>query len=541
MVMIAPLLLFVVPVLQQVGGTWSTAWRFDGTALGDQYGHGLAGIQDLDGDGASELIVGAPFQDFTLGQEGSVSVYSGGTGAIIYSMVGAVHDATLGYDVAALSDLNVDGFQDFAAGALTEPPGGAVYVYSGADASVLWEWHSAEISAEFGKFVARAGDVDGDAIEDVLVGAGNSDLFFPGGGASFVYSGRTGAQLLILGTATAINAGSGDGLGDVNGDGVPDFAISDSYQGGSVIVFSGLNGSMIYRLFHVQTNDDFGRSVANVGDLDRDGVNDFVVGASSVQPIMRSGKAYVYSGAGGSLLFELEGDAVDHDYFGYDVGSAGDVNGDGYGDVVVGAPNGGVTRQGGLFIYSGINGRLLSRIVGQSAADFLGWSVASAPDINGDGLSDLLSFAFGGSYTGSQSGSVFVYELNSYLTVSPHEVDSSAGGTVTFTLDFPVTEAGERWRLLASADAPGEMARGGTYIPLVDSPAFRRMLMNPPGFFSSTEGVLDANGDAIATATLAPGQAAGMVGKMLRFAALSYGLPQNPRLGSAGVRITIVP
>lgn len=526
--------------VQESGGSWAQRWRLDGGTIIEQFGHGVAGISDLDGDGASDVIVGIEGWDGGLGGEGAVSVYSGSTGATIFQFLGTEFLGGLGWSVANVGDVDRDGVEDIAGGAPFENPGGAAYVWSGVDGRRLHHFATAEIGAVFGRYVAAAGDVDGDGAMDILIGAEQSSVFGSTAGASFVYSGATGAELLVLGQTAARNAQDGDRLGDINDDDLSDLVISDYLNGGSVAVYSGADGSELYRTPSLAPFDGFGWSVANVGDVDRDGVADFIVGAPAPLASVRKGRAYVYSGASGSLLMEFRGN-VDHDEFGFDVAGGMDVNGDGYPDMAVGAHEGGTLEQGSVFIYSGTDGRLLSELEGENSFDLFGHAVAMTADVNSDSLGEVVVYAHGADYGAPSAGSVYLFELHSYLTVDPREILASAGGTVTFTMDFPVSEAGESWRLLASADSPGEIALGGTHLPLVDSHAFRRMLNAPPGFFSATAGVLDANGDATATAILAPGQAAGMVGKTLRFAALSYSPPQNPRLSSAGMRITVEP
>ncbi|TAH39424.1 MAG: hypothetical protein EYC70_01170 [Planctomycetota bacterium] len=528
------------PNPQESGGGWALRWRLDGGTALEGFGRGIAGISDLEGDSASDVIVGIEGWDGVVESSGKVTVYSGATGLAIFEFVGTEFLGSLGHSVANVGDVNGDGVEDIAGGAPFESPGGAAYVWSGADGRVLHRFTRSEIGAIYGRYIAGAGDVDGDGAADVLVGSERSSVFGPAAGASFVYSGATGAQLLVLGQSAARNAQDGDGLGDINADGLADLVISDFLNGGSVAVYSGADGSVLYRIPSVAPFDGFGGSLANIRDIDRDGVNDFIVGAPAPQAGVRKGRAYVYSGVSGMLLMDLRGN-VDHDEFGFDVAGGMDVNGDGYPDMVVGAHFGGSLEQGAAFVHSGLDGRLLAELVGETPFDLFGHAVAMTPDVNSDGLGDVVVYSHGADYGASNAGSVNLLELHSYLTADPRKVSAAAGETVTFALDFPDSEAGKVWQLLLSTDRAGQITIGGVHIPLMLSPLLRRTLLDPPAIFSSTSGVLDPSGDAMTIATLAAGQASAWVGFTLRFAAVSLDLPSNPRLSSAGVRIAVVP
>lgn len=533
---------------QDSGGLWNTRWRANGSSPQEEFGEAVAAIADLDADGASEVIVGASRWDGLNVNEGACFLYSGKSGNQLLLLPGGQEIGGLGTAVAGVGDVNGDGFPDFAATAPGHSPyghqEGSVYVYSGANGAQLLRMNGIGAGDGLGNYVAGAGDIDGDGLADVLVGNPGDDVFGFLNGASYVYSGLDGRELRVLGGVWSNNGRSGDGLGDVNCDGVPDLVISDgfalSFGGGSVAVYSGADGSMLYRVQNPVSYDDFGRSVANVGDINRDGTNDFIVGAPATISDRRKGRAYVYSGSDGSKIFDLWGD-THLDAFGWDVAGPEDVNGDGYPDLLVGAPFSGLGSPGAVFIHSGYDGGLLAKLRGENLGDEFGYSVAGTTDVNADGLADVIAGAYGADYGGDFSGSVYLYELHSYLGIEPRTVSASVGGLVAFTLDFPSSEAGRGWRLLASTDRPGQTRAGGVHVPLADSLILTRMLHDPPAVFSSTAGILDASGDASVTATLAPGQVAAWVGSTLRFAAVSFDPPKSPRLSSAGMRISVVP
>ncbi|HUU45421.1 MAG TPA: integrin alpha, partial [Acidobacteriota bacterium] len=184
------------------------------------------------------------------------------------------------------------------------------------------------------------------------------------------------------------------GLGDVDGDSLPDLLIAGGYYAatGRVLVCSGATGALLYYVEGPQRYEHFGESISGTGDLDNDGVPDFVVGAPYAgldTGVPAAGRAYVFSGASGTHLHTFAGE-TEFEYFGTDVASAGDVDGDGYADLIIGAPyrNTNVEMGGSAEVYSGKDGTLLATHIGQSEGGRLGASVTGLGDLDGDGYSD---------------------------------------------------------------------------------------------------------------------------------------------------------
>ena len=215
------------------------------------------------------------------------------------------------------------------------------------------------------------------------------------------------------------------GAGDVNGDGIPDLivgAFRDDNTGGSsgsARVFSGLDGSILYTFDGDFFGDFLGYSVSGAGDVNGDGFDDLIVGAyNAAINGTESGYARVYSGVNGSVLHTFNASSRG-DWFGYSVSGAGDVNADGFADLMVGAPRdepraidiGGAkaTDRGSATVYSGVDGSVLRTFFGRSDYDHFGFSVSGVGDVNQDGCDDLIVGAWGNDSNGSAAGSARVF------------------------------------------------------------------------------------------------------------------------------------
>lgn len=403
-------------------------YQKNGSAADGQLGRSVAGAGDLNGDGKPDFIAGAPFaSQGRLLYAGSALVFSGASGALLYRKNGAAEDDRLGVSVDGAGDVDGDGKADFIVSAPDADPGGlnvagSAYLFSGASGAQL---HQVDGTFEdvLGWTVAGVGDVNGDGKSDFIVGAPLAD---PGGrseaGSAYVYSGATGALLYRKdGASAGDEAGfSVAAAGDVNGDGKPDFIVGApgiiGGGSGSIYVYSGADGTLLYQKNGSAPGDNFGFDVAGAGDANGDGKSDFIVGARFTSPGGQSeaGSAYVYSGATGALLFQKDGAAAD-DYFGWSVAGAGDANGDGKSDFIVGArfaSPAGPLYAGTAYLYSGANGSLLFQKSGDTYAEEFGAAVGGVGDLNGDGRSEFIIGAPGASPGGlPYAGSLFVYSL----------------------------------------------------------------------------------------------------------------------------------
>ena len=394
-------------------------FTFDGDLFQDQLGNSVSGIGDINGDGFADLVVGAP-QDDDVTNSGRARVFSGSDGRVLYNFVGESGDL-FGNSVSGAGDVNGDGIDDFIIGAprFSRVGGnGSARVLSGSDGSVLHIFNGDDESDGFGGSVGGAGDVNGDGRADLIVGATGDDNNGDASGSARVLSGIDGSVLYNFNgdNENDFFGNSVSGAGDVNGDGTPDMIVGarlDDNNGsgsGSARVFSGIDGSVLYNFDGDNEGDRFGTSVSGAGDVNADGFADLIVGAPSVSSSNGRGYARVLSGSDGSVLYNFNGGSGD--LFGISVSGAGDVNADGFADLIVGAihdDNNGI-NSGNVRILSGIDGRALYSFNGNEFDNF-GRSVSGAGDVNGDGIDDFVAGARGGGANDGGFARVFVSKI----------------------------------------------------------------------------------------------------------------------------------
>jgi hypothetical protein len=443
-------------------------YTFRGDAVGDVFGVSVAFAGDIDADGLDDVVVGAHQKWRTatsLNGAGYVRVFSGRQGRLLHEWRGRTQSGMFGCSVAAAGDVDRDGRPDVIVGEILPGTPGAATVFSGRTGAVLLALAGRSGERGFGTAVAGAGDVDRDGQADVLVGI--PQWVTPGAGdQAVVFSGRDGRELYrVSGVQTGDGFGNAvAGVGDADRDGWPDFAVASARDGariGYVVVHSGRDGHVLHTLYGQSPWDGFGTALRGAGDVDLDGHADVIVGA----PPLSGGAGYVkvFSGRDGRVLRTLLG-GVAGDWYGIAVDRAGDVDGDGYPDLLVGmTPESGVGER--VVIHSGRDGRLLLTLQGTAPHDHFGWSLAGGGNVDGDGAPDLVVGAHqlvdSTGNAGRGYASVFASRSRS-LASDTHALSLWTGGRQTLLLDAGAAHAG---RLVPAArvgqrDAAGHAARG---------------------------------------------------------------------------------
>ncbi len=327
----------------------------------ERYSESIASAGDVDGDGYVDLVVGSPHED-------TVYLHRGGPGGPANPGVAIVGPtgSGLGWSVSGAGDVDGDGYADVVAGTPLQPPasgsqvqGGAILFYGGPDGlsasrSTVLPPRPGSDAQGLGTFVSNAGDVDGDSLADVAVWGGieSTDPQYV-----LVYLGRdrpwpsAPSQVLHFEGSTATWLGAASLLacaGDTNGDGYADLAVASceppsvGVETDHVSLFLGSAGALpLVPSRLVQTplasGDDFAASLAAL-DANRDGIADLAVSALSFAKPPVAALVYTGGPAGPALSATLTTNDATTTYE-RELGSPGDIDGDGYADLVVGFPS----------------------------------------------------------------------------------------------------------------------------------------------------------------------------------------------------------
>jgi len=502
----------------------------NGPTLGDtsQYGISVASLGDLNGDGAIDLVVGAAFDDTGSADRGAIHIHfmsSNPRGTMEPASTVKVDDSTTngpvladsdgyGRSVTLIGDLNGDGVGDVAVGSDLDDAGGtdrgAVHIhFMNTDGSVDGTVEINDTTTNgpvlsdtdrYGRSVASIGDLNGDGVGDIAVGAFLDDAGGTDRGAVHIHfmntDGTIDSTVEINDTTTngpVLSDSDGYGrsvtsIGDLNNDGVGDIAVgayTDNTGGtdrGAVhISFMNTNGSIdsTVKIDDTTTNgpvlsdsDLYGGSIASIGDLNSDGVADIAVGAyhDDSSGTDRGAIHIHFMNTDGSIDSTVEiNDATtngpvlsDSDRYGSSVASLGDLNSDGVGDIAVGAytdDTGGTDRGAVHISFMNTNGSIDSTVKIDdtttngpvlSDSDNYGYSLAAMGDLNGDGVADIAVGAYTDDAGGTDRGAIHIHfmqvasgttdpTLNNAITASRLKAGASATYDFGFTLQNTIT------------------------------------------------------------------------------------------------------
>ena len=344
------------------------------------FGDCVSGVPDVNGDGCGDVVVSACY-------EHNVFIYDGKTRQILrvlHSPMGTDTGYNFGRVAAGIPDINGDGRGDVIVGSPTEDPGaspyraGRAYVFNGATGSLLHTLVSPNEEKEgvFGVSVVGVPDVNGDGRTDILVGSQESPTSVTKAGRVYMFDGATGN---LLNSFVSPNK---------------------------------------------EVDGSFGWSLAGMPDVTGDGRGDILVGAcfESLGGIGPVGRVYLLNGATGQLLHTFVSPyPVWYGDFGVSVSSLPDVTGDGYADILIGACYewaGGIEKAGKVYVYDGRSRQLVHVLASPNAQYFgsFGISVAGLPDVNGDGWGDAVIGAYGESVSPKlsyllQNGRAYIFHL----------------------------------------------------------------------------------------------------------------------------------
>ena len=414
------------------------SWREISDQVGANMGASVSTAGDVNNDGYADIIIGAPHYDNGQSDEGRAFVYHGSSTGLPtianWSVESNQEGAQMGVSVSTAGNVNGDTYDDVIIGANLfdtddGTDAGRVYVFHGSSSGLSmtpdWTADGDTDDALLGEAVSTAGDINNDGYDDVIIGAPGWTIK----GRVYVYHGSSSGLSLSADStyfdSNVTNLGvSVDTAGDVNGDNYDDVimgaSFSSTYAGGVAFLHYGssttLSPTADWATGITQTMAGYGLAVSSAGDVNNDGYSEIIVGAPDYDTdiISDTGKVFVYHGSssGPSTIedWSIEGE-IEFAAFGNAVDNAGDVNGDGFSDVVIGAFA--YDNIGRAYVYQGSTTGLGTSpewfADGEQSFTGFGASVGGAGDVNGDNTDDIIIGASEFFQGGITTGAAYVY------------------------------------------------------------------------------------------------------------------------------------
>lgn len=442
-------------------GTYSL-YDADSVILGEgtnDYAGDHVSIRDVDDDGNLDALIGAYQSDSGGSNAGAVffvrgpfgSAYDLGSGAAVRVLGESTSDA-FGFRVELTGDLDGDGVSDGLATAYDDDDGGsgagAAYILSqpliraGSARGTGWKITGVASSDALGTGLAALDDNNGDGDADFAIGAGPAGSSPSDAGQTYVFFGpvlasasASTANAILTGEARTDYAGTRlASAGDIDGDGLTELLIGatgedsgGSAAGAAYLVYGPARTMSLTsadaKIVGGAASDALGGAMASAGDVDGDGKGDVVLGASAADPSSKTsaGAAYLFLGELNGDYTVSNADATitgegASDYLGASVAGPGDINNDGFGDLLLGAygeDSAGSAAGVAYLFYGPVSGSAsastsTARFQGEAASDGAGIWVGAPGDTDGDGLPDLLISAHGSDLGGSNAGAVYL-------------------------------------------------------------------------------------------------------------------------------------
>jgi hypothetical protein len=520
---------------QQYGGAFEVEQAIYNLGSNERHGSACAYVGDVNADSIGDLLVAAPgFDGVGLLNNGAVRLISGADGSLIHQFEGAASYDRMGQALCAIPDIDADLVPDFAISSLAGE--GEVSLWSGATRTLI-DTIAAPVGAhDFGCALAWIDDLSSNGVAELLIGAKNTEVLGVAAGAVYAYdlSTRTSVQT-VTGLALGDSFGSAvAAIADCNSDGTADYLVSapganpnGMDNAGSVFLISGADGSTILQVNGSRPGLYLGTSVLGLDDLNLDGTPDFAIGTIRDFPTgsvgLYVGSVGIHSGADGSELRRHWG-KDSYGKLGASLGVAGDIDGDGKHEYLVGAP--GSLYGGRVYVYYSSRNSGMTILESDGPDDEHGIAMAYMGDHDGDGSIAILvgaPSADGGVVNG---GGVYVREFTDCITPSATVVSNAAGGVITYDLDFPedfTNTLTQTYQVLLSGAGAGATELFGMTAPVVADKLYQDSLDKKyPGPLTAPFGNLAPDGTASFSATFAAGALPALVGRTFHLSAVWY-------------------